>query len=200
MNIKKIIASALICGTLFGCSNYTQDYVITATDTIDLTNKLNLSYPEVVSTIENNKGKFTDEEYAKLTDIKNNIDDLANRFYTLTGMKLFTPDGKIIEKISIQQINALTQDEKLYGLYVTAKQLYVNAKEIISPKIDTFNVSDRILLKVFDQESLQLDANLVKLVSTKNQMFDQQQTAQMVADAVRITATALQIVSIYANK
>jgi hypothetical protein len=61
-------------------------------------------------------------------------------------------------------------------------------------------VSDRILLKVFDQESLQLDANLVKLVSTKNQMFDQQQTAQMVADAVRITATALQIVSIYANK
>jgi hypothetical protein len=45
-----------------------------------------------------------------------------------------------------------------------------------------------------------LDANLVKLVSTKNQMFDQQQTAQMVADAVRITATAMQIVSIYANK
>jgi hypothetical protein len=200
MNIKKIIASALICGTLFGCNSYTQDYVITATDTIDLTNKINLSYPEVVSTIENNKSKFTDEEYAKLTDIKNNIDDLANRFYILTGMKLFTADGKIIEKISIQQVNALTQDEKLYGLYVTAKQLYVNAKEIISPKIDTFNVTDRILLKVFDQESLQLDANLIKLVSTKNQMFDQQQTAQMVADAVRITATALQIVSIYANK
>jgi hypothetical protein len=200
MNIKKIIASALICGTLFGCSNYTQDYVITATDTIDLTNKINLSYPDVVSTIENNKSKFTDDEYAKLTDIKNNIDELANRFYILTGMKLFTPDGKIIEKISIQQLNALTQDEKLYGLYVTAKQLYVNAKEIINPKIDTFNVTDRILLKVFDQESLQLDANLVKLVSTKNQMFDQQQTAQMIADAVKITATAMQIVSIYANK
>jgi hypothetical protein len=200
MNIKKIIASALICGTLFGCNSYTQDYVITATDTIDLTNKINLSYPDVVSTIENNKNKFTDDEYAKLTDIKNNIDELANRFYTLTGMKLFTPDGKIIEKISIQQLNALTQDEKLYGLYVTAKQLYVNAKEIINPKIDTFNVSDRILLKVFDQESLQLDANLVKLVSAKNQMFDQQQTAQMIADAVRITATAMQIVSIYANK
>jgi len=198
--IKKIITGALICGTLFGCNNYTQDYIITATDTINLTNKINLSYPDVVNTIENNKNKFTDEEYAKLTDIKKNIDDLANRFYILTGLQLFTPDGRIIERISIQQLNVLTQDEKLYGLYVTAKQLYIDAKEIISPKIDTFNVSDRILLKVFDQESLQLDANLVKLVSTKNQMFDQQQTAQMIADAVKITATAIQIVSIYANK
>jgi len=198
--IKKIIASALICGTLLGCNSYTQDYVITATDTINLANKINLSYPEVVSTIEKNRSKFTDEEYVKLTDIKMNIDDLANRFYNLTGMQLFTPDGRIIKKISIQQLNVLTQDEKLYGLYVTAKQLYVDAKEVISPKIDTFDVSDRILLKVFDQEALQLDANLVKLVSTRKQMFDQHQTAQMIADAVKITATAIQLVSIYAAK
>ena len=198
--IKKIIASALICGSLLGCNSYTQDYVITATDTINLANKINLSYPEVVSTIEKNRSKFTDEEYAKLTDIKMNIDDLANRFYNLTGMQLFTPDGRIIKKISIQQLNVLTQDEKLYGLYVTAKQLYVDAKEVISPKIDTFDVSDRILLKVFDQEALQLDTNLVKLVSTRKQMFDQHQTAQMIADAVKITATAIQLVSIYAAK
>jgi len=198
--IKKIIASTLICGTLLGCNSYTQDYVITATDTINLANKINLSYPEVVSTIEKNRSKFTDEEYVKLTDIKMNIDDLANRFYNLTGMQLFTPDGRIIKKISIQQLNVLTQDEKLYGLYVTAKQLYVDAKEVISPKIDTFDVSDRILLKVFDQEALQLDTNLVKLVSTRKQMFDQHQTAQMIADAVKITATAIQLVSIYAAK